>query len=717
MQTRICRVVAVLALLAWLAGCRNDGSDSPDSPDSPDVPNGPVAQDDTSTVTRSGSVDVLANDRLNGQAVRAGAGGNVVLSLVDAPPGARLADSADAVQITDLTPGQWALAYRICDAADGARCATAKATVNVRLDTLAAVDEELTLWIEGPAANVLDNDVEGASRRPLVAGQFSTVEATGTLPPGIMLSTSGWLVAGAAAAPGSWEIGYRVCQTGYADGCATAVARVTVPSQALLTGTVAEGAWVGLPGAATVASYCSYTSDYPGCGAFELRADATGVRTVLNIGLTGEFDDPGFERLTPNDYPLVLTPGRIVPIWQVWSQPVTRFLPYRGDGRVMPKGAGWEAVVPGAALRWEGFLADGYLAETPDLLMLAALQPGSEPRMLPGDYSAQVNDQVLPVEIFAAAHLESMAMGYDGNPGSPRAPEAAVLSMAASTRQALLPDQATLFLYDSASARWEARGTATRLLIDGVTSYEGAVDRPGTWAAGRVVDAVSVTGCVRDVAGLPVAGARVSADGRDHSSWTETRSGADGGFSIQVPRASLSRIAVRNASTTSNDTIASTVDVGPLSAAARLGDCLLAEGPSRLKIQVTALNEDYYYGSLEKQLQYEIHAPDGGRLSESDLSRPLVGVYRVYMARSVRLSVIHQDYDNLWPAVTAIAPGQAPITVSAPQLLGKVGEKPGFWWLADIEVDAACAVTVRRRLEPLDTLPTPAVAPARHCTG
>jgi hypothetical protein len=714
MQTKICRVFAALVLLAWLAGCGNDGSDDPDSPI------GPVAQDDTSTVTRSGSVDVLANDRLNGQAVRAGAGGNVVLSLVDAPPGVLLAESADALQITDLSPGQWTLAYRICDAADVVRCATAKATVNVRLDTLAAADEELTLWIEGPAANVLDNDSEGASRRPLVAGQFSTVEATSTLPPGIMLSTSGWLAAGAAAAPGSWEIGYRVCQTGYADGCAMAVARVTVPSQALLTGRVAEGAWVGAPGAATVAKYCDYTNNYADCGAFELRADATGVRTVLHIGRPGEFAEPEFEaRLTPSDYPLVLTPGRIVQIGQIWSQPVTQFIPYRGDAQVMPNGAGWEAVASGAALRWEGFWVDeGYLVDTPHLLMLTALQPGSEPRMLPGDYSAQVNDQVLPVEIFAAAHLESMAMGYDGSPGSPRTPEAAVLSIAVSTRQAVLPAQATLFLYDEASARWRARGTANRLLNDGVTSYEGAVDRPGTWAAGRLVDAVVVTGSVRDVAGLPVAGARVSADGLDHSLRTETLSGVDGSFTLQVPRASRSRIEVRNAGAISSDIVASTVDVGPLSAATHLADALQAEGPARLTMTTTAtLRDAYYYGCSGEVLQVEIHAPDGSKNSASKLTRPLVGTYRVYMARSLGRCGGYQDYGKLWPAVTAIAPGQAPITVSAPRLLGKVGEIPGFWWLAEIEVDAACAVTVRRRLEQLDTLPTPAVAPARHCTG
>jgi hypothetical protein len=722
MHSNFCRVIAVLALPALLSGCGDDGSGEVAAQDNTVTPVASLAaQDDTFTVKRIASLDVLANDRLNGEAARAGPDGNVVLSLEDPPSGVQLAGSADALVITDLPPGEWRLAYRICEAANKVRCATARATVNVRLDTLAATDDELELWIDGPAANVLDNDTETSSPlRPLVAGQFSTVEATGTLPPGIMLSTSGWLVAGAEAAPGRWEIGYRVCQTGYADGCAMAVARVTVPSQALLTGRVAEGAWVGAPGAATVAKYCDYTNNYADCGAFELRADATGVRSVLNIGRPGEFAEPESEaRLTPNDYPLVLTPGRIVQIRQIWSQPVTQFIPYRGDAQVMPNGAGWEAVASGAALRWEGFWVDeGYLVDTPHLLMLTALQAGSEPRMLPGDYSAQVNGQVLPVEIFAAAHLESMAMGYDGNPGEPRTPEAAVLSIAVSTRQAVLPAQATLFLYDEASARWRARGTANRLLNDGVTSYEGAVDRPGTWAAGRLVDAVVVTGSVRDVAGLPVAGARVSADGLDHSLRTETLSGVDGSFTLQVPRASRSRIEVRNAGAISSDIVASTVDVGPLSAATHLADALQAEGPARLTMTTTATpRDDDYYGCSGDVLQVEIHAPDGSKISASKLTRPLVGAYRVYMARSLGGCAGYQDYGKLWPAVTAIAPGQAPITVSAPRLLGKVGEIPGFWWLAEIEVDAACAVTVRRRLEPLDTLPTPAVAPARHCTG
>jgi hypothetical protein len=589
----------------------------------------------------------------------------------------------------------------------------------VRLEALAATDDELDLWIDGPAANVLDNDTEASSPlRPLVAGQFSTVEATGTLPAGIKLSTSGWLAVGAEAAPGRWEIGYRVCQIGYADGCATAVARVTVPSQTLLTGTVAEGAWVEMLGVSTVAGRCNYaTGDYDACGAFELRVDASAGRTALQIGRPGEFQVAETEaRLTPDDFALELAPGRIVQVKRFWSQPVNWLVPYQGQGEIVPRGSGLEARVPGAALRWEGFTTEYGPATTPDLLMLTALQPGDEPRMLPGDYSAQIDGVVSQVEIFAAAHFESMARGYDGSQPSSRAPEAAVLSMSAASRAAVLPAAATLFRYDPASARWQARGTATRLRVDGVESYEGDVDRPGTWAAGRVVDVVGVTGCVRDVADLPVAGALVSADGLDHSSRTETRSGADGSFSLQVPRASLSRVTVRNAGATSVDIVKSTSDIGPLSAATQLADCLRADGPARLTISTSKLGQAYSGYGLSDELAVSTHAPDGSLYNGEKLSRPLVGVYRVYMARSLT-TVGSLGYRTLWPAVTVAVPGQAPITVSAARPLGKPGEAPGYWWLAEVEVDASCAVSVRRRLEQIDTLPTPMIAPARYCTG
>ena len=131
-------------------------------------------------------------------------------------------------------PGTVSLSYRICELASPANCATATATITIPAPPIVATADSFTLGI-GSSGDVLANDTLGGA--PATAANVGVTPTT-TLPAGVTLSAAGLLQVGASATSGTYDIGYRICQTAAPSNCATATANLIVPAIGTVSGLV-----------------------------------------------------------------------------------------------------------------------------------------------------------------------------------------------------------------------------------------------------------------------------------------------------------------------------------------------------------------------------------------------------------------------------------------------------------------------------------------------
>ena len=179
--------------------------------------------------------NVAANDTVNGAAaVLAGAAANATVAQVGAwIGGVALNPATGAITVTAaVAPGSYTLTYQLCDKNTPADCATATVTVTVKA-AIAPVSETGSA-VAGTAsisiANVAANDmVNGAAAALSGTGANATVSQVGTWPTGIMLNgTTGAISTTTAAAAGTYNLQYQLCDKSSPPNCATATDTVTI---------------------------------------------------------------------------------------------------------------------------------------------------------------------------------------------------------------------------------------------------------------------------------------------------------------------------------------------------------------------------------------------------------------------------------------------------------------------------------------------------------
>jgi hypothetical protein len=109
--------------------------------------------------------------------------------------------------------------------------------------------------------------------------------------------------------------------------------------------------------------------------------------------------------------------------------------------------------------------------------------------------------------------------------------QVAALRIPAATRGVTPPNTLPLMYLDEATGRWVQ--TANNATLNG-DFYEGNVGRLGFWAVAQPQQIVTLTGCVNDPAGQPVANARVILEGTDYNAVGTTLSAANGTFSMPL---------------------------------------------------------------------------------------------------------------------------------------------------------------------------------------
>jgi hypothetical protein len=199
---------------------------------------------------------------------------------------------------------------------------------------------------------------------------------------------------------------------------------------------------------------------------------------------------------------------------------------------------------------------------------LSPIDPALDPASMPGDMTTRVGSGALQsIESFGA--MAVVLTDSAGNRLNLASGASSTVRIPLSTRSPAPPATVPLFYFDETTGLWVEEGTATLHGTAPNQYYEGTVTHFTYWNADRVIDTITVNGCVRDTSNAPVVGATVRSDGLDYSGTASTITNASGEFSVAMRRASLASIFAAIDSRFSN-----TVNAGPSETTITLENCL-----------------------------------------------------------------------------------------------------------------------------------------------
>lgn len=667
----------------FLAACGGDG-DSPPPP-----PTVVTAMADALTLNAAQSGSLLTNDLLGTTPATAGAGGNVVFSLTSGalPAGVAVAEGLVSVSAAAV-PAVVALSYRICESASPGNCANGSAQITIPAPPIVAVNDSFNLAASG-SGDVLANDTLGGTA---ATAARVLVNASVALPAGVTLSAAGLLSVGDSATPGTYAVGYRICQTIAPSNCANATANLTVPALGMLTGRVVNATnATALAGVVVAAGGRSTTTD--AAGAFSLSGLAVSPRLSVVFSISTHAETV-----------------RVVGIDAGRSTDVqARLLPV-GSSVSLPVDTGGTATVPGSPARLvlgANALqrADGSLPTGNVSVRLTPISPAVDSSLMPGDFTTLASGVVTPIESFGALAVD--VRDSSGVALSLRAGQTVALRVPVASRSAVAPGSIPLFFFDNASGRWVQEGTATLIVVAGSRAFEGSITRLGTWNADRVFDTVRVSGCVADALGVRQPGALVTSDGVDYSGTSRAVADSTGNFSIALRRDSAATLTARAGANLSN-----TVRVNTGSSDSSLGACLaFGQAGGGVTMKLT-------WGFSPSDLDSYLFTPSGTRINYTSqgslvaapfanldvddtssygpevvtVTRLMVGTYKYavnnYSGQGSGLFSLSEA------RVELSIPGRV-VELFVPPALGETNAT-NWWWLFEFDVDATCNITLRR---------------------
>ncbi|HJV59917.1 MAG TPA: hypothetical protein VJ743_03170 [Albitalea sp.] len=338
----------------------------------------------------------------------------------------------------------------------------------------------------------------------------------------------------------------------------------------------------------------------------------------------------------------------------------------------------------------------GAVSTTGVSVRLTALNPGSDPYALSGDYTSSTGESL---EAFGAAIL-SNAGNLQIDAALP-----AVLRVPVSTRSTTSPATANLYYLDSSTASWVQDGTATLVATDPAAAYyQGNVSRFGQWLVAQpIASAVQIQGCVQDDSGAAVANARITAEGISYTGLAYAMTDAGGLFSVPAKPSSQLLVSGRRGAVLTN-----AASVATLGANVNLSPCLTLPSSNAATVRLT-------WGASPSDIDSHLLVPGGfhvyyaskGQLTGepyasldvddvtsygpeiTTIRRPKVGIYRFYL---------HNFSGTFSPGMTG-----SPTRVELNYLGRTVAFSPPagegsnrYWHVFDIEVGANCSMTLYR---------------------
>jgi len=190
--------------------------------------------DPDTTVGGGGIVDILSNDRLNGNPVTPT---DVAITIPNdgGLTGLTVDNATGKLKVpTNATPGTYEITYKICAVGGTTTCDTAKVkiTVTVATPTITATPDTFTITTGTSTSSVIDNDRIGTATT--TTGTVTIGVVTGATPktPGAntpsLNTTDGTITVPNNTPAGTYSIVYQICEKLNPGNCSTATIIVTV---------------------------------------------------------------------------------------------------------------------------------------------------------------------------------------------------------------------------------------------------------------------------------------------------------------------------------------------------------------------------------------------------------------------------------------------------------------------------------------------------------
>jgi uncharacterized protein YfaP (DUF2135 family) len=562
----------------------------------------------------------------------------------------------------------------------------------------------------GGSADVLANDTLAGA--PATAGTV-TVSAVNPPPAGITLASSGLVTVDAGASAGSHAINYRICQTAAATNCATALLTVAVPALGTLTGRAVDSATtLGVPDVRVSVGTLTTTTD--ASGAFSISGVPAAERVTVRFEAATHAESARIARVAATGTTDVQ--ARLVRVGATLSVDIAS-----GGAVTMPASTARVQLAAASVQRADGSVPSGAMQ-----VQITPIDPASDTAVMPGDFTTTVAGVAMPIDSFGA--LTVRLSDANGAALNLRAGQSATIRIPLASRDPNPPATIPLFYFDASSGRWVQEGTATLAGSGANRYYEGSVSHFSTWNADQVSNTVQVTGCVADAAGNRVAGATVGSDGVDYSGTSSTTTDSAGNFTISSRLNSSATLVALSGGVLTN-----TLRVGPYAANATLPGCLtLSQTGAGVTMKLT-------WGAMPEDLDSHLVTPSGeliyydnpgnllaapfANLDVDDTSSygPEVISLVKLMVGTYKYAVHNYSGHSEGPIAASGArvelsiPGRA-VELFAPPATGETSSS-AYWQLFELDVDARCAVTVRRVNAYSAAAPTaPASSTPMYCT-
>ncbi len=218
---------------------------------------------------------------------------------------------------------------------------------------------------------------------------------------------------------------------------------------------------------------------------------------------------------------------------------------------------------------------------------LTAINPAINPDIMPGDFTAVMSGDSVPVEIESFGALRVDVRDDTGARYTLRTGQSASIRIPlGSLSDTPPPTTIPLLVFNETSGRWDQEGEATLTGAAPDQFFVGTASRFGTWNADKPMLRVLVSGCVRDTANQPVVNVWVKSDGVNYSGTASTFTDADGNFRVAMRRDARATISVSFLDPI-RGTLIKTINVGPFSADVTLADCIVTDPAPLSMIQRT----------------------------------------------------------------------------------------------------------------------------------
>ena len=191
-----------------------------------------VNDPDQTIPTTGGTVDILSNDRLNGNPVTKD-NVNITIDSDGGLTGVGIDSTTGKLVVPNgTTPGTYTVTYKICDKANPTVCDTATVKITVPAITpsiIANDDPDQTIPTTGGTVDILSND--RLNGNPVTKDNVNiTIDSDGGLTGVGIDSTTGKLVVPNGTTPGTYTVTYKICDKANPTVCDTATVKITVPA-------------------------------------------------------------------------------------------------------------------------------------------------------------------------------------------------------------------------------------------------------------------------------------------------------------------------------------------------------------------------------------------------------------------------------------------------------------------------------------------------------